>query len=147
MFYANDAQLSDLTWLLRCPLARAPYIVLFDLKPLIEDGNLQVYMYCVHVRKRASGAPRTHFRACKISKFPGGMPPDPTHTIHFSGPHFLYLPWAPPILSAALGVIYDIYVQRRFVSLISMVVYCQSYTTSDFNVRASLVVIIMHLYQ
>ena len=29
-------------------------------------------------------------------------PPDPPHTIHFAGPHFLYLPWAPPILSAAL---------------------------------------------
>ena len=37
-----------LTWLLRSPLAKAPYVVLFDLKPLIEDGNLQVYMYCVH---------------------------------------------------------------------------------------------------
>ena len=30
------------------------------------------------------------------------MPPDPPHTIYFVGPHFLYLPWAPPILSAAL---------------------------------------------
>ena len=37
-----------LTWLLRSPLARAPYVVLFDLKPLIEDSNLQVYMYRVH---------------------------------------------------------------------------------------------------
>ena len=85
-----------LTWLLRSPLARAPYVVLFDLKPLIEDGNLQVYMHCVHARKRASGAPRTHFRACKISKFPGGVLPDPPHTIHYGEPHFLYLPWAPP---------------------------------------------------
>ena len=33
-----------LTWLLRSPLARAPYVVLLDLKPLIKDGNLQVYM-------------------------------------------------------------------------------------------------------
>ena len=33
---------------------------------------------------------------CKISKFPGGMPPDPPHTIHFVGPQFLYLPWPPP---------------------------------------------------
>ena len=83
----------------------APYVVLFDLKLLIEDGNLQVYMYCVHARKRASGAPRTHFRACKISNFPGGVPPDPPHTIHFVGPHFLYLPWAPPILSAVLVIV------------------------------------------
>ena len=39
-----------LTWLLRSPLAnyKAPYVVLFDLRPLIEDGNLQVYKYCVH---------------------------------------------------------------------------------------------------
>ena len=34
-------------------------------------------MYCVQAQKRASGAPRIHFRACKISKFPGGAPPDP----------------------------------------------------------------------
>ena len=88
-------------WLLRSPLARAPYVVVFDLKPLIEDGNLQAYMYCVHARKRASGAPRTHFRACKNLK---GRAPDPPHTIHFGGPQFLYLPWAPPILSAALVV-------------------------------------------
>ena len=29
-----------LMWLLHSPLARAPYVVLFDLKLLIEDGNL-----------------------------------------------------------------------------------------------------------
>ena len=40
-----------LRWLLHSPLAKAPYVALFDLKPLIEDGNLQVYMYCVHARK------------------------------------------------------------------------------------------------
>ena len=85
-----------LTWLLRSPQARAPYIVLFDLKQLIEDSILQVYMYYVHARKRASGAPRTHFRECKISKFPGGVPPDPLALSLFRGP------LAPPILSAAL---------------------------------------------
>ena len=31
-----------------------------------------------------------------------GVLPDPPHIIHFVGPHFLCLPWAPPILSAAL---------------------------------------------
>ena len=45
----------------------ALYIVLYDLKPLIEDSNLQRYMYCVHAWEGASGAPRTHFRACKSS--------------------------------------------------------------------------------
>ena len=61
-------------------------------------------MYNVHARKRASGAPRTPFRACKISKFSGDVPPDPPHTIHFVAPHFLNLPWATPILSVALCV-------------------------------------------
>ena len=41
-------------------------------------------MYCVHAQKTALGAPNTHFRECKISK------------------SILFLPWAPPILSAAL---------------------------------------------
>ena len=79
-------------------LARVPYVVLFDLKPLNEDGNLQVCMYCMHARKGASEALRTHFRACKISKFSGRVSPDPP----LLWAPFLYLPWAPPILSAAL---------------------------------------------
>ena len=65
-------------------------------------------MYCVHARKSASGVPRTHFRACKISKFPGGVPPDSPPTIHFVGPPFLHLPWAPPILSAALCTMHEL---------------------------------------
>ena len=73
-----------LTWLLRSPLARAPYIVLFDLKSPNEDGNLQVYMYCVHARKIASGAPRTQISL--------GHAPRPPPTNHIVGPHFLYLP-------------------------------------------------------
>ena len=60
-------------------------------------------MYCVHAQKIASEAPRTHFRACKISKFPGSVPPHPPHTIRFVEFQFLYLPWAQPILSAALN--------------------------------------------
>ena len=86
------------------PLTKVPYVVFFDLKPLNEDGNWQVCMYCVHARNGASEAPRTHFRACKITKLPGGVPPDPPpplppHTINKYGPH---LPRAPTILSAAL---------------------------------------------
>ena len=49
-------------------------------------------MYCVHARKRASEAPKTHFRAGQISKFPGGVLPDPLCTIHIVEPHLLYLP-------------------------------------------------------
>ena len=60
-------------------------------------------MYCMYARKEASEAPRTHFRACKIAKFPGGVPPDPplTQAILWA-PHFSYLPRAPTILLAAL---------------------------------------------
>ena len=95
-FYAADANNVQLFYVATAHFASTlPYVVLFDLKPLIEDGNLLVYMYCVHARRRDSGAPRTHFRACKISKFLGGVLPDPPHTIHFAGPHFLYLPLAP----------------------------------------------------
>ena len=59
-------------------------------------------MDCVHVRKRASGAPRTPFRPCKNLKISWERAPRPPHTTHFVGPQFLYLPRAPPILSAAL---------------------------------------------
>ena len=76
-----------------------PYIVLFHLKLVNEDGNLQVCMYCMHAQKGASAeAPRTHFRACKTSKFSGGMPQGLPCTMY--GPYFLYLPWASPILLA-----------------------------------------------
>ena len=82
------------------------FMLPFNLKPLIEGGNLQVYIYCVSSqKKKASGAPRTHFRACKISTFSGRIPPDPPRTIHIAGPHFLSLPWARPILLAALTII------------------------------------------
>ena len=70
-------------------LARVPYVV-FDLKPLNEDGYLKVCMYCMHARKGASEALRTHFRACKISKFSGRVPPDPPHTIYIMGPLFVF---------------------------------------------------------
>ena len=77
------------------PVTRAPYVVLFDLKPLNEDGNWQVCMYCMYVRKGASEAPWTHFRACKIVKFPGGVSPDPPHTIYNMGPTLCICPGPP----------------------------------------------------
>lgn len=43
-----------------------------------------VSMYCMHVQKGASEPLRTHFKACEVSRFPGGMPPDPSHTIQVS---------------------------------------------------------------
>ena len=63
------------------------YVVHFDLKPLNNDGNLQVCMYCIHAQKGASETPRKHFRAFKILAFLAGVPPEPPH----NGPHFLYL--------------------------------------------------------
>ena len=39
-------------------------------------------MYCMHAQKGALEAPRTCFRACKTSKFSGGVPPDPPCTIY-----------------------------------------------------------------
>ena len=41
-------QMQTITWLLRSPLAWAPYVILFNLKPIIKDGNFLVYMHCVH---------------------------------------------------------------------------------------------------
>ena len=79
-------------WLLRSPLARALYVALFDLKPLIEGGNLQVYM-TVHAPKRASGAPRTQFRACKIS---WGRAPRPFSHNPFCGTPLFVFALGPP---------------------------------------------------
>ena len=52
--YAADANFKYctlyLTWLATAqPLTRAPYVVLFDLKPLYEDGNWQVCMLSVYI--------------------------------------------------------------------------------------------------
>ena len=45
--------------LLRSQLAKAPYVVLFVLKPLNRRRQLAgIYMYCVHIRKRGSGPPQ-----------------------------------------------------------------------------------------
>ena len=84
-------------------LAKGSYVILFDLKPLIK-GSKPSGIYgtvCMH-KKRAPGTSRTHFRACKISNFPGGVPPRPPQTIYIAGPHFkLYLQFRHglPILS------------------------------------------------
>ena len=49
-----------------------------DLKPLIEDGNLQVYIctVCMH-EKEPQESPKHTSEHVKISKFPGNVPPDP----------------------------------------------------------------------
>ena len=87
-FYTADANNAQLSYAatVQSDIARAPYIVLLEPKPLIEDGNLQVYRCTVCMHEKEPRSPQTHFRACKISKFPGDVPPDPPHTIHFLGP-------------------------------------------------------------
>ena len=83
-----------LTW--RSPLLyRASYVVLFDLKPLIEDGNLQV---CA-CTKKSLRSPQNTLKS--MYKFPWGVPRSPSHN-PFCGAHILYFPCPPQILSAAL---------------------------------------------
>jgi len=85
-----------LTLLLCSPLARASYVVLFNLKPLIEDGNL----LCA-CAKKSLRSPQNTIR--KSHNFLEVCPhADPPHAIRISGPHFLFLPWVHTILSAAL---------------------------------------------
>ena len=77
--------------------ARRPF-----LKQLNEDSNFKLHMYgvCMH-KKEASEVPRTHLGACKISKLPETMPPDPPSTIYNMAPLHV-LAQGTPILSAAL---------------------------------------------
>ena len=84
-----------LTRLLRNPLARAPYVVLLDLKPLIKDGDLQVYMYCAHARKRASEAPEHTSEHVKSQNFFGACPQTPSHN-PFCGPPIFLFALGPP---------------------------------------------------
>ena len=59
-----------------------------------EDCNWHVYMHCMdcmHEQKGASEAPRTHFRANKISKFPWGRAPQTPLTQSIKGvPLFVF---------------------------------------------------------
>ena len=45
--YAADANFNIAHLTTAHPLTRAPYVVLFDLKPRNEDSNWQVCMYCM----------------------------------------------------------------------------------------------------
>ena len=100
------AQIIIFTWLLRRPLARAPYVVLFDLKPLIEDGNLQVYMYtvCMH-EKEPQESPEHISEVVKSQHCLRACPQTPLTQSILWEPTFLHLPWAPPPpnFSAALA--------------------------------------------
>ena len=89
------AQIIIFTWLLRRPLARAPYVVLFNLKPLIEDGNLQVCMYtvCMH-EKEPQETPEHTSEVVKSQNCLKACPQTPLTQSILSGPT---LPWAPPL--------------------------------------------------
>ena len=55
----------------------------------------------MHAQKGGSEVPRTHHRACKISKFSGAKPPELPSPIYNMAPLHV-LAQGPPILSAAL---------------------------------------------
>ena len=101
MFYAADA--NYLVWLLHSPLAKL-YFVLFDLKPLIEDGNLQVYMYtvCMH-KKEPQESPEHTSEVVKSQHCLSAGPQTPLTQSILWEPTFLHLPWAPPNFLAALA--------------------------------------------
>ena len=62
---------------------------------------------CMHQKEPQKPSQHTSEHV-KSQNFLGECPQTPPHTIHFVGPHFLYLPWAPPILSVALlAILYD----------------------------------------
>ena len=83
-------------------LARVQYIVLFDLKPLNEDSNLQVYVYTVCMHKKEHQKPPEHTSEhVKPQNFLGACPKT-TLAQFILWPPLLYLPWAPFILSTAL---------------------------------------------
>ena len=77
-------------------LREALYIVLFDLKLLNEDSNWKVCMYCMHVRKGQKPPEYTSEHVKSQFFFGGGGYP------YSMDPSFLYLPWAPTTLLAAL---------------------------------------------
>ena len=72
---------------------RALNVVLFDLKPLTKMATGR---YVRTAWKGASEALRTHFRACKIAKFPEGMALDPPQAIYSIGPTFCICLGPPP---------------------------------------------------
>ena len=49
-------------------------------------------MNCMHAQKGASEATRTHFRACKSSKFSEEGSPRPSHTVFIMAPTFRICP-------------------------------------------------------
>ena len=64
------------------------------LKPLNKDRNFKVSMCCMHTYTKKEPQKLPEYTSEHV-KFPGAFPKTPNY-------HFLYLPWATPILSAAL---------------------------------------------
>ena len=61
-------------------------------------------MYALYAcTKKVPHKPHMHFRACKISKFPGGVFPDPSHTIYIMGPTFCWAPLVAVRVSRVYG--------------------------------------------
>ena len=72
------------------PLTMVPYVVLFDLKPLNEDGNWQVYMYCM---KRSLLNPPEHTSEhVKSRNFLGACTQTPLKQSIVWAPLFVFAP-------------------------------------------------------
>ena len=72
MLLGCKLQCTHLTCLLHSSLARAQYVILFNLKLLNKDSNLQVYMYCICMHKNKPQKPPEH--TSEHVKLPGGRP-------------------------------------------------------------------------
>ena len=91
-----------LTWLLRS-LARAPYVVLFDLLKIATCRY--ICTVCMH-DEEPQEPPEHTSEHVKSQNFLGACPQTPLVQSILRGSTFFfyYLPWAPPILSAAMLV-------------------------------------------
>ena len=89
--------------------AQGPAHPTFDLKPLNKGSNLQVCItkcnvstVCMHKKEPQSHKPSEHSSRMQNLKIFWGCSPRPPLNNLYYGICFLYLPCAPPILSAAL---------------------------------------------
>ena len=92
-----------LMWQLRSLLARAPVRRTFQSETANRRRQLSgIYVLCACTNKEPQGPPEHTSEHVKSQNFLGACPHTPLKQSILWGPHFLYLPWAPRILLAAL---------------------------------------------
>ena len=67
----------------------------------MKMATCRLYVCTVGMHKKEPQKPQEHTSEHVKSQFSGDVPPDPPCSVYYQ-PYFLYLTWAPPILSAAL---------------------------------------------